>query len=499
MIGGGSGGYAAARTAADAGLRTVVIEGGREVGGLCILKGCMPTKALLYAAEVLHLAGQPAVWGLQTQKAGFDFAQVMARKDKLIQEFAEHRRQHRRRGRLNLCGPTPGFWMRTRCNWSTGEKLSAKHFVISTGSVGGGGSPARAGGSRLFDERDDALALKRLPKSLIVLGGGAVAVELAQFFARFDVKVTLIQRGAHLLNGFDTDAADTLAEVFRREGMGVYTNTKLTGARRKGEGKEVAFLHDARETRVEAAEILLAMGRVPNTDALDPAKAGVATEKRRIVTNEEMRTSAKHIYGGRGLHCRARMRSCIWRCNRGRFGGAEHRECRTGRNWMDYRLVTHRAVFTEPQMAATWFDRKSAALEGNIPHRTAKYCFAGPRAANRNDHHAEAKDGFVKLLANPETGEIIGGGCAGPAGGELIHEIIAGDKHKRMTVHELARRCRHYHPTLAEHLDLSGGGAGGGDSAGGSRFMKPREERRTRNLQPPAGTVRRGREVSGAA
>ena len=100
VIGGGSGGYAAARTAAGAGLKTVVIEGGEEIGGLCILRGCMPTKALLYAAEVLHLASHPQAWGISAEKVGFDFAKVMARKDALIGEFAAYRRQQLRGGQV---------------------------------------------------------------------------------------------------------------------------------------------------------------------------------------------------------------------------------------------------------------------------------------------------------------------------------------------------------------------------------------------------------------
>src|SRR5689334_24955231 len=100
IIGGGSGGYAAARTAATAGLRTVVIEGGREVGGLCILRGCMPTKALLYAAEVKHLAQHPDAWGVQSRGVSFDFAKVMARKNKLIQDFADYRRQQLESGKF---------------------------------------------------------------------------------------------------------------------------------------------------------------------------------------------------------------------------------------------------------------------------------------------------------------------------------------------------------------------------------------------------------------
>src|SRR4051812_38231922 len=135
VIGGGSAGYAAARTAADAKLRVVVIEGGREVGGLCILRGCMPTKALLFAAEVMHVASHPGTWGVHTQKTGFDFAQVMARKDAMIQEFADYRREQLVRGTFKFLRAGARFVDPHTVALSTGEMLTARHFVISTGSI----------------------------------------------------------------------------------------------------------------------------------------------------------------------------------------------------------------------------------------------------------------------------------------------------------------------------------------------------------------------------
>ena len=143
---------------------------------------------------------------------------------------------------------------------------------------------------------DDALALKRLPKSLIILGGGAIACEFAQFFARFGVKVTLIQRSEHILKEFDADAAVEIEKVFRREGIRVFTGTKLVDAKRKGKLKTVSFEHEGKTISVSAEEILFALGRVPNTASLDLENAGVKTENGRIIANEFMQTSAPHIY-----------------------------------------------------------------------------------------------------------------------------------------------------------------------------------------------------------
>src|ERR1043166_8379869 len=189
VIGGGSGGFAAARTAADAGLKTAVIEGAEEIGGLCILRGCMPTKALLYAAEVMHLASHPQPWGIHTEEVSFNFAQVMARKDRLIKDFADYRT-----GQLMSCGfkfirASARFSDAHTIHLSTGEKIRSRNFIIATGSTIAP-SPLPELDQLGCLTSDTALKLHRLPQSLLILGGGAVAAEFAQFFARFGVRVT---------------------------------------------------------------------------------------------------------------------------------------------------------------------------------------------------------------------------------------------------------------------------------------------------------------------
>ena len=266
-----------------------------------------------------------------------------------------------------------------------------------------------------------------------------VAVESAQFFARLDVKVTLIQRGPHLLRDCDTDAGSELEKVFRREGMSVFTNARLTGRTKRDGMKQISFLHGTQETRVEAEEVLFAMGRIANTASLGLDNVGVKMENHRIIADDEMRTSAPHIFAAGD--CTGPYEIVHLAVMQGEVAGRSivqtGKPCR-----MDYRLVTS-IVFTEPQVAKVGLTEKEAQAR-HIPYLAASHLFA--------DHGKalimEAKDGFVKLLADPKSGEIIGGCCVGPLGGELIHEIIAA-MYKRMTVRELAA-MPHYHPTLAE-------------------------------------------------
>ena len=438
VLGGGSGGYAAARTVAGAGLKTAVIEGGREVGGLCILRGCMPTKALLYAAEVKHLAEHAGTWGVKAGKVGFDFKAVMARKSAQIADFAGYREQQLNSGKFKFIRANATFLNRQTVRLDNGKTLTAKHFVIATGSRIAP-APLPALNEAGFITSDEAVGLKRLPKSLIILGGGAIACEFAQFFARFGVKVTLIQRSERILREFDADAGAVVETVFRREGIEVYTGTTLLDAQRQGKRKTVRFEQKGKTVSVSAEEILFALGRVPNTASLGLENAGVKMEHGRIVADAGMQTSAPHIFTAGD--CAGPHEIVHLAVTQGEVAGHNILKPKARRK-MDYRLLIS-VVFTDPQVAFVGLTEKAAAAQ-KIPFRAASYPF--------NDHGKsllmEAKDGFVKLLANPKTGEIIGGECVGPSGGELIHEIVAAMA-KRMTVRELAA-MPHYHPTLAE-------------------------------------------------
>ena len=438
IIGGGSGGYAAARTASRAGLRTVVIEGAQEIGGLCILRGCMPTKALLFAAEVMHRASHAEPWGITSDQITFDFPKVMARKDRLVQEFADYRREQLATGKFKFIRATAHFLDPHTIQLSSGERLKAAHFIIATGSKIAP-SPLPSLASLACLDSDSALKLEKLPESLIMLGGGAVAVEFAQFFARFGVRVTLIQRSPHILHEFDSDAAEALEIAFRREGVTLYTGTQLVEGKKGPEGKEIVFKKGNRLLNVQAEQVFFALGRVPNIEALRLERIGIQVEYNRIVTDLEMRTSIPHIYAAgdcTGLHEIVHIAVLQGEV-------AAHNIARRDRTKkMDYRLLTE-VIFTEPQIASVGLTEKRADVKG-IRYVAASYPF--------KDHGKsmimEATDGFVKLLADPMSGEIIGGCCVGPMAGELIHEIIVA-MDRRLTVHELAA-TPHYHPTLSE-------------------------------------------------
>ncbi|MBC8245444.1 MAG: NAD(P)/FAD-dependent oxidoreductase [Verrucomicrobia bacterium] len=438
VIGGGSAGYATARTTAAAGRRTVVIEGGGELGGLCILRGCMPTKALLHAADVRFQAKRSKLWGLEPGEVGFDFPAVMRRKAAMVEEFASYRRDQLQDGRFELIRALAKFRDPHTLQLDNGQAVTAGQIMISTGSrVADLPLPSLAKLGCMTS--DDALRLESLPKSIIVLGGGAVAVEFAQFFARFDVEVTVLQRSPHILKTFDDDVAGEVEAAFRDESITVHTGCSLTGARQDGSEKVIAFEQDGEQHEARAEAVFHGLGRSPNTDSLALENTGVETKRGRILCDAQMRSSAPHIFAGGD--CAGPHEIVHLAIQQGEV--AAHNMLRPSElRSMDDRLLIS-VVFTDPQAATVGLTEKAAKARG-IPYRAARYPF--------HDHGKsiimEAMHGSVKLLCDPESGEILGSACVGPMGGELIHEIVIAMA-KRMTVGELAA-VPHYHPTLAE-------------------------------------------------
>jgi len=439
VLGGGSAGYAAARTAYAQGRKVAVVEGAAEVGGLCILRGCMPTKALLQAAEVQHLVRKSPLWGVRGKAGPPNFRAVMARKDFLIEDFARYRRDQLTDGRFDFLRHAARFRNPSEIELDSGRVIRASSFIIATGSTQA--VPDLPGLREAgYWTSDDALALRKLPKSILVLGGGAVAVEFAQFFARMGVEVTLVQRSAQLLKDFDPDAADVLLQVFQREGMRVYTRTRLQSAGRTQDGARfVEFLHEEKLVRVEAEQILFALGRMPATQSLELERAEVATDSGRIRTNAEMRTTQPHIFAAGD--CTGPFEIVNVAIQQGEIAAWNASHPDRPRS-IDYRLVSH-VVFTDPPLAMTGMTETKAQSIG-MAVRTARYPFSDHGKSMIMD----ALDGFVKLLTDATNGEIVGACCVGPMGGELIHEIVVAMS-QHLTAAQLAA-IPHYHPTLAE-------------------------------------------------
>ena len=451
VIGGGSAGYAGARTAASLGLSTVVIDGADELGGLCILRGCMPSKTLVESANRNLTLRRAAEFGLSAQPGAVDTAFIRDRKRRLIREFAEYRQGQLEDGRFTLLRGfarisdagervvTLAVTLRDgrECAVTCDTLLIATGSVIHTPDVPG-----------LKDAdcwtSDTVLDAAEIPESFVVLGGGAIALEMAHYLDGVGRKVTVIQRNTQLLTGTDADVANVVCESFERRGIAVHCGTKLLRVEKVAGGKRVTFEQDGEPRSVEAAEVLEALGRRPATHGLtlDAARVNL-DEAGRVLTADTQQTSHPRIFAAGDVcgpleivHIAIQQGEIAAR-NAARLIRGE-----SASEQMDYRCQLF-GVFTHPQVATVGLSEAEATKRG-IRFHARTYPF---------DDHGKSlvmgeAEGFVKLICDAVDGRIIGGAVVGPEAVELIHEIVVA-MHFGATAAALAA-VPHYHPTLSE-------------------------------------------------
>jgi pyruvate/2-oxoglutarate dehydrogenase complex dihydrolipoamide dehydrogenase (E3) component len=439
VVGGGSAGYAGARTARNSGARVAVVDGAAELGGLCILRGCMPSKTLIYSAEVLHLAQHGAAFGLEISAAKANYAAMQARKRRLVAEFADYRVKQLESGRFDLFRQRARFTGPRELTLADGTVLTGGHFLVATGSVIC--RPPLPGLDRVNAlTSDDVLDMERWPDSVIVLGGGEVACELAQFLQRIGSQVTLIQRSPHILKGYCAEAATVVEQALRDEGMDVFTGTHLEEISpvAKG-GARVTFTHKGKKVTRKAAALFNALGRSPATTGLGLEAAGVTLKPSgHIATDKFQRSSNPAIYAGGD--CAGPHEIVHVAIQQGEIA-ARHALGRPATPVNFAHLV--KIVFTDPQVAAAGFSEKELRAQG-VDYVTASYPF--------DDHGKsilmEAKRGYVRIFARRPDGRLLGAECVGRDASELIHAPAVALP-PQATIHDLLR-AHWYHPTLSE-------------------------------------------------
>jgi pyruvate/2-oxoglutarate dehydrogenase complex dihydrolipoamide dehydrogenase (E3) component len=450
VLGGGSAGYAAARTAASLGLKTTVIDGSPTLGGLCILRGCMPSKTLIESANRFITLRRANEFGLRNDHLQVIPQEIRDRKRRLIGDFADYRQEQLADGPFDLLRGSGKFLdphsieVTPLAPDTEPLTIKAKTFLVATGSVI---KHLNLPGAKetAYLTSDDVLDNDHIPKSIIVLGGGAIALEMAHYFEGVGAKVTVIQRSPHVLKELDDDVTSAVETALRNRGIELFTDTTLEQITVEDGKKIVHFNHHGKPASTQADEILMALGRSPATASLQLNQAGVDLEGPRILTNDLQATSAEHIFAA-GDCCGPHEIVHI-AIEQGEIA-ANNAAIQLGRldpglqRTIDYRLKIL-GIFTEPQVATVGLTEREAA-QANLPTLTASYPF--------NDHGKSIvrgeTEGFVKLIAHADTGELIGGAAVGPEAVELIHEIVVA-MHFRATASILAT-IPHYHPTLSE-------------------------------------------------
>jgi pyruvate/2-oxoglutarate dehydrogenase complex dihydrolipoamide dehydrogenase (E3) component len=439
VIGGGSAGYAAARTARETFENVAIIEDAETLGGLCILRGCMPSKTLIYSTEVLHLAREGAKFGLKVDGAEMDMAALHRRKLDIIDDFTSYRRDQLESDRFSLIRDRAFFVdEKTVGLEGSGERITADYFMIATGSVVN--TPDIPGLREVTHWiSDDVLDLDFLPESVIVLGGGIVACEMSQFLRRAGSRVVMIQRSAFILKEASEDAAGVVMKAFCDEGIELHTDTSLESVAMEAEGYVVRFQQGGKSHEARAAHLFNALGRRPNVSGLKLENAGVETRgPGHIVADDMQRTSNPRIYAAGDV---AGPHEIVHLAVMQGEVAAQHA---AGRNPapVNFDNMTG-VVFTDPQVAAAGISLEEAKGRG-IRTVVADYPF--------DDHGKsilmEAKYGYVKAWADRATGKVIGAECVGKDAGELIHAMAVAITLGATPADLL--KVHWYHPTLSE-------------------------------------------------
>lgn len=448
VIGGGSAGYAAAATAVCCGMKTAVIEGGEAVGGLCILRGCMPSKTLLESARRATSIQRAAEFGLRGEYHGADALAIRDRKRRLISDFAGFRREQLEQGKFGFLRGMARFTdphtLEVALREGGTTVVKGRSFLVATGSqLNWVNVPGLRETGCLTS--DDVLDAAHIPNSVIVLGGGAIAVELASYYHGIGSKVTIVQRGPHLVREFDADVAGALSAAFGRQGIQVFVGTELVRVEKTSGGKRVVLRQVGQERSLEAEEIIYALGRRPCTDSLDLVKAEVKTTPRGTVQiSGTQQSSVPHIFAAGDacgpyevVHIAIQQAELAARNARRLLDGQTE-----AFETMEYALKLF-AIFSEPEAATVGLTGREAA-ELDLSFVEACYPFA--------DHGKSMvrgeTDGFVKLIAETESRRIIGAAVIGPEAAEIIHEIAVA-MYFKATAGQLAK-IPHYHPTLSE-------------------------------------------------
>ena len=432
VIGGGPGGLVVASVAAQTGLRVTLVEKSQRLGGDCLHTGCIPSKTLIHAARTVHAARTGFREGLLDAMPGIDFSAAIDTVNRAIETIQAHDDPERFRG--YGCDVRFG-----KAKFTTSQTVSVdeevitgRRFVIATGSWPA--VPPIPGLEEAGFETSDTIFSRRdLPRQLAVIGGGPVGVELAQAFARFGSRVTLVEMGERLLAGEDPDVSAELRTLLEQDGIQIITGARITMVHRAGESRQL-MLED--KGTVECDRILVAAGRRPAAHGLGLEAAGVEFGAAGISVDARLRTTQKHIFaigdvcGPYRLTHMAEYQAGIALAN------IVFRVPRKA----DYRVVP-RVVYSDPETAAVGLTQSAADRQG-ITYDIVRFPMSRvDRAITDN-----ARAGFAKILVS--KGRICGASLIGPHAGELIHELALAMRVKAK-VREITELV-HAYPTYAQ-------------------------------------------------
>jgi dihydrolipoamide dehydrogenase len=448
VIGSGTGGYVAAIRAAQLGLRTAVVERAPALGGTCLNWGCIPTKALLEHAHALKIARDWKEWGLTIGEAaiGLDMAQVHSRKDKIVKGLTGGIELLFKKNKIDWIKGSGRLAGRGQVEITEGQNqtvTATKQIIVATGS-----QPRSVPGIEIDKKRiitsDEAIGLRDVPKSIVIMGSGAVGAEFASIFRRFGSDVTIVELLPRLVPIEDEAVSTELERSFKKQGIKVMTGTKVTSAKAGSDGVDLdAQTPDGKTTRLKAEYLLVATGRGPVTSGLGAEEIGLAMERGYIKVNERFETNVSGIsaigdvitFEKPGHPQLAHLSSAEGIALAERIAGQEFRA-------INYDQVPG-CTYCDPEIGSVGLTEKEAQARG-YEVKTGSFKF-GILARARIAGEVE---GFVKIVFDRKYDEILGVHMIGPRATELVAEATLALR-LECTVEELIRTI-HAHPTMSE-------------------------------------------------
>lgn len=445
IIGGGAGAFAAAIKANELGAKTLMVNKGLPLGGTCVNVGCVPSKTLLWAGEVMHLAKNHNIPGIDIEVKGFDFAKVVQHELDLVEKLRAEKYEKVLGGLENVIHiEGKATFVSPNEIEVDGQRYKAKKFIIATGSTA---TVPEIGGIKEvgYLTHTEALQIKNQPKELIVVGAGPLGLEFAQMYLRFGTKVTILQRNVSIFPPAERELTDKLAEILTKEGITIKTNIQVKSARKKGEKKVVTYMVGDKQEEVSADEILLATGKTPNTEGLSLDKAGVEIDgKQAIKVNPNFQSSKPHIYAvGDVINLSTRQEPTA-----GREGTLAAENALNNTQYsIDYNTVPW-TIFTDPQLAGVGLtEEKQIEQSGKCLCRTIAFTDI-PKALIIN-----RTEGLIKMVIHPDTKQIMGVHILAPNAGELIAQAMWLVKNKNTTF-DVVDSLPMF-PTLSESIKIA--------------------------------------------
>lgn len=452
ILGSGSTAFAAALRAQELGKTSVMTEE-RTIGGTCVNRGCLPSKNLIEAAKIVFDAAHPRYPGLAAAELKINFRELIQQKDDVIHDYRKKKYESLTGGQFDIVQGHVEFLDANTVEINE-KRLSGEKILIATGSrsvippIEGLETVPYLTSDLLTN--DEPMELTECPKSLLIIGGGYIALELGQMFARFGAKVTILERNAQLLtHGYEPETGRVIGQIFKEEGINVVLNAIVRSVRQEnGEAVATVETENGSSQEFRAEKLLLATGRQPNTDRIAIEKSGVSLGKQgQVIVNEFLQTNIPHIFAAGDIIAGeqgSQMATPVGSQDGGIVAlNAFSNEMRP----VNHRVIP-RAIFTDPQIAVVGMTEAEAIKAGH-----PCWCNTLPMSLVPRAGAIRHTKGIIKMVADAKTNEVLGVTMIGNSAGEVIHEAAMALRFNAKLQDFID--LLHVYPTMAEALKIA--------------------------------------------